>query len=166
MPEFNVDRTEEDERRDRRRTNWPLWLLVPLGIFGLVAVTQLGDQRDETVFQTRPESTRIYFQGRTFSNVGASEVAYAADQMVQIGTTDNGIILFRHRSQPWAGGGSPYGKGPAAGGGGGPLTSITNPVYMKTGKDTYLPLQPIGKAPAGGMPRANNAGGVGAEPRQ
>ena len=148
----DYDEEPIDERRERRRTNWPLWLLVPLGIFGLVAVTQLDGSRDADLGGLVPENARIVFQGQTLSNAGASAVRYADNQMVQVGTSDNGIVLYRHRTQPWAGGG-----------GGGAKGTTTNPVYMKSGDNTYLPLKVVGKAPAGGTPKANNAGGVGAE---
>lgn len=150
MPKTNEDRIDDDERRDRRRTNWPLWLLVPLGIFGLVAVTQLDERRNDAASQRPPASMQTVFQGRTLSSAGASAVRYPDQQMVQVGSTANGIVLYRHRTQPWAGGG------------GGGMPSTTNPYYMKVGGNTYLPLKPVGKAPAGGLPPANNAGGSGA----
>lgn len=129
MRDYDVDRA--DARAERRRTNWPLWLLVPLGIFGLVAITQL-DGRDDAA-RTPAASTKVAYQGRMLSNAGATGVKYADNQMVQVGTTDNGIVLYRHRTQPWAGGGG--GRG-----------TTTNPIYMKTGDNTYLPLKDVGAA--------------------
>lgn len=147
MRDYDEDR--DDGRAERRRTNWPLWLLVPLGIFGLVAITQLDD-RPKPAAERQADSARIVFQGRALSNAGATGLRYPDEQMVQVGTSDNGIVLYRHRTQPWAGGGGGQG-------------TTTNPIYMKTGANTYLPLKDVGQAPAGGTPRANNAGGVGAE---
>lgn len=157
MADIEVERNEHDhEHRGRRRdpdrkTNWPLWLLVPLGIFGLVAVTQLDDRRNDTAFTNRSDSTQVLYRGQALSNAGASEVSYPDNTMVQVGSSDNGVVLYRHKTQPWAGGG-----------GGATMPSTTNPLYMKTGDNTYLPLKPVGKAPAGGMAPANNSGGVGA----
>ena len=137
MADIKVDRTDEPEGRGRRRSNWPLWLLVPLGIFGLVAITQLGDRPALPVdadraatSQGRADSTVVVYQDRTWSNAGAAAVTYPDAEMVHVGASESGIVLYRHQSQPWDGGG------------GGSVTR--NPVYMKTGDNTYLPLRPVG----------------------
>lgn len=126
---------DDDGPREGRATNWPLWLLVPLGIFGLVAVSQLDERRSDTVFLGRPGATRVVFQGRPFSGVGAAEAAYPDHQMVQVGRTDLGIALYRHRAQPRLGGGG--------GGGGEGQVGRRGPIYMRVGHDRYLPLAPI-----------------------
>lgn len=124
MADIKVDRTDDPEDRGRRRSNWPVWLLVPLGIFGLVAITQLGDRPG------LPGITEVVYEDRTWSNAGATAVSYPDAEMVLVGASENGIVLYRHQSQPWSGGG------------GGSATR--NPVYMKTGDNTYLPLRPVG----------------------
>ena len=138
MADNDVERQRDpdayrDDRRDRR-TNWPLWLLVPLGIFGLVAVTQLGDRADDAAMRSRPTSMSVAYRGQTLSSAGAAAVRYPDGQMVKVGASDNGIELYKHRTQPWAGGG--WGAG---------MPSTTDPLYMKMGDNTYLPLAPVAR---------------------
>jgi hypothetical protein len=135
---YHDDGHPHTHREERRRSNWPIWLLVPLGIFGLVAVSQMGDRDDQasrSAAQERPASTTLTYNGQTLSNAGSAEVQFADEDMEQAGTSQDGVILYRHKTQPWSGGG---------GGQAGPST--TNPLYMKTGHDTYLPFKPIGPA--------------------
>lgn len=132
MPD-NFEDPIAGEARDRR-TNWPLWLLVPLAIFGMVALTQLGDRPIGDFAGQVPADTRVFYRGLALSNVGSSAVHYPDNQMRQVGASDAGIVLYRHTTQPWAGGG------------GGP--SMTNPYFMKTGNNTYLPLRPVPPEPS------------------
>lgn len=132
MAEIKVER-EPGYEGDRRRSVWPFWLAGALGVAGLLAVLTLSDRPAPQA--VRDTTVMVGYQGRTLSNVGAKAVAYPDAQMRKVGTTEEGIELYRHQTQPWVGGG---------GGGGGGRPTVSDPVYMKTGNNTYLPLKQLG----------------------
>lgn len=126
MAEIKVER-EPGYGEGRPRNVWPIWLAGALGVAGLLAVlTMTPPTTDSAAVGT----TTIAYQGQTLTNRGMDVVNFPDGQMVKVGTSQEGIELYRHQAQ--------------AGGGGG-VASRREPVYMKHGDNSYILLQPVEK---------------------
>lgn len=121
--------------RKPRNSHWWVWALLAIAaaLLLLALFGWLGRTDQVGLYEPTEPAAAITYQGETWIPAG-DPVRFPEEQMVAVGTTDQGYTLFANREQGYQGGG-----------GGGEISPQTEPkawgrVYLKATDGQYIPL--------------------------